>query len=151
MGIYDRDYMRDDYVPGNRRGKKPPQRRYGIGLPHVVIGLILLGIGALFVTSFRESGESGFFNDSEQAPVVRAEYPIDLNTATFEELLTVPQIGPATAEQIIKLRPFEKLDDLLEIYGIGEAKLKVFSRYLQVDPPRTPAQESTKPDSQNGQ
>lgn len=148
MGIYDRDYMRDDYVPGNRRGTKPPKRGSGIGFPHMVIGLVLLGMGALFVMSFRE-GNSGFSTDSE--PVVKVDYPLDLNTATFEELTTVPQIGPATADQIIKLRPFGKLEDLLEIYGIGEAKLKVFSQYLKVEPPQAPAKEPTETEAGSGQ
>jgi predicted DNA-binding helix-hairpin-helix protein len=70
-------------------------------------------------------------------------------TATFTELVTVPQIGPATAEQIISNRPFEKLEDLLKIYGAGEAKLKVFSRYLRIDRPLSPVEESDSVDPTN--
>lgn len=148
MGIYDRDYMRDDYDTGNRPGKKPPKRGSGIGFPRALIGLVVLGIGVLLVMSFRWS-DSGSSADSEL--VIEVEYPLDLNTATFEELMTVPQIGPDTAEQILNHRPFGKLEDLLEIYGIGEAKLKVFSQYLTVDPPQTPTNGSAESDSRSGQ
>ena len=79
----------------------------------------------------------------------RVSYPLDLNAASFEELMTVPQIGPATAEQIISNRPFGKLEDLLNIYGIGESKLKVFTQYLTINPPASPVNESGSGDSQN--
>jgi competence protein ComEA len=53
--------------------------------------------------------------------------PIDLNTATADELDTLPGIGPATAAAIIEHRerrgPFRAVDDLLDVPGIGDAKL----------------------------
>ena len=52
---------------------------------------------------------------------------VDLNTATAEELDKLPGIGPATAEAIIRHREthgrFRSVTDLLEVRGIGEAKL----------------------------
>ena len=127
MGIYDRDYMRHDYVPGNPHGNKPPTRRYRFSFPLVILVLVLLGIGAIFLSSLLTPGD-----ESELLSVPRPDYPIDLNSATFDELMTVPHIGPATAEQIVNNRPFKKLDDLLNIHGIGESKLKVFTQYLTI-------------------
>jgi competence protein ComEA len=53
--------------------------------------------------------------------------PVDLNTATLELLDTLPGVGPSTAQAIIDHRsangPFRSVDDLLEVRGIGEAKL----------------------------
>jgi competence protein ComEA len=53
--------------------------------------------------------------------------PVDLNTATLDQLDTLPGIGPSTAQSIIDHRtangPFRSVDDLLEVRGIGEAKL----------------------------
>lgn len=54
--------------------------------------------------------------------------PIDLNTATAEELDTLPGVGPSTAAAIIDHRessgPFRSVDALLDVRGIGEAKLE---------------------------
>ncbi|MFZ8757256.1 ComEA family DNA-binding protein [Microbacterium sp. HMH0099] len=52
---------------------------------------------------------------------------IDLNTATADQLDTLPRIGPAIAERIISWREengrFTSVDDLLSVPGIGEKML----------------------------
>jgi competence protein ComEA len=53
--------------------------------------------------------------------------PLDLNTATLEQLDELPGIGPATAKAILDEREkrggFRAVDDLLDVRGIGPAKL----------------------------
>lgn len=53
--------------------------------------------------------------------------PIDVNTAAPDELLGLPGVGPATAAAIVDERerngPFEVVDDLIRVRGIGPAKL----------------------------
>lgn len=53
--------------------------------------------------------------------------PVDLNTATAEQLDSLPGVGPATAQAILSHReqhgPFRSVEDLIEVRGIGEAKL----------------------------
>jgi hypothetical protein len=129
MGINDRDYMREGYVPANR-GKKPPKRRPRFSFPTAVLV-------AIFVVSLRTPADSASEQVQSVEPIKRVVYPLDLNTATPEELMTIPQIGPATAEQIINSRPFEKVEDLLTVYGIGEAKFNVLSQYLTITPPKS--------------
>jgi competence protein ComEA len=62
--------------------------------------------------------------------------PINLNTATSEELQLVPGIGPATADKILQMRKsygaFKSVDDLLAIRGIGAKRLEKMRKYLTV-------------------
>jgi competence protein ComEA len=54
--------------------------------------------------------------------------PVDLNTATLEQLDSLSGIGPATAKAIIdrrnELGRFRSVDDLLTVKGIGPTKLE---------------------------
>jgi competence protein ComEA len=53
--------------------------------------------------------------------------PLDLNTATLDQLDELPGVGPATAKAILAERErrgrFRSVDDLLDVRGIGPAKL----------------------------
>lgn len=53
---------------------------------------------------------------------------VDVNKATAEELIALPGIGPALADRIIEFRerngPFERIEELLKVQGIGEKSLE---------------------------
>jgi len=67
------------------------------------------------------------------------ERPVNLNTATSEQLQQVPGIGPATAGKILQMRktygPFKSVDDLLAIRGLGAKRLEKMRKYLTVGKP----------------
>ena len=73
--------------------------------------------------------------------------PVNLNTATSEELQLVPGIGPVTAEKILQMRKsygaFKSVDDLSAIRGIGPKRLEKMRKYLTVGK----AASATKPTS----
>ncbi len=62
--------------------------------------------------------------------------PVDLNTATTEQLDTLPGIGPVTAEAILAWRTengsFTAVSELLEVSGIGDATLAEIEPYVYV-------------------
>jgi len=53
-----------------------------------------------------------------------SEGQININTASLEELDEIVWVGPATAEKIIAGRDFDSVDELIEVSGIGEIKIK---------------------------
>lgn len=65
-------------------------------------------------------------NNSSNSPNDKSNDLININTATKEELDTLPGIGPATAEKILNYRQehgnFQSIEDLKNVKGIGEAK-----------------------------
>jgi comEA protein len=61
---------------------------------------------------------------------------ININTATRDELLKLPGIGPKTADDIIAARAnrggFKSVEDLKEIKGISDSKLGLLKEYLSI-------------------
>jgi competence protein ComEA len=62
---------------------------------------------------------------------------VNLNQATVQELETLPGVGAATAQAIVKARPFKSINDLTNVTGIGESKLATLRPHvtLQSAPP----------------
>jgi competence ComEA-like helix-hairpin-helix protein len=62
--------------------------------------------------------------------------PIDLNTATLEELQQLPSIGPQMAKEIVEFRmksgPFRRVEDLLAIKGITKQRLEKIRPYVKI-------------------
>jgi comEA protein len=75
--------------------------------------------------------------------------PININTATAEELQQVPGIGPVTADKILQMRKsygaFKSVDDLLAVKGLGKKRLEKMRKYLTVGKASAARQPSKSP------
>ena len=61
---------------------------------------------------------------SAGARALREGRPMDVNTASEEDLQLLPRIGPALAGRIVAHRPFATIDELTRVPGIGPRTLE---------------------------
>lgn len=94
-----------------------------------------------------ESGQRLFipFSSAEGTPLphatpelaVNPRNQMNINTATVVELEGLPGIGPSLAEKIIEYREihglFNSVDELLDVSGIGPAKLDQLRDLIRID------------------
>ena len=75
--------------------------------------------------------------ETEQASTTSPSFPINLNTATFEELLALPGIGDVRARSIIDYRsthgPFQSIEDIQAVEGIGPGIFEKVKELITVD------------------
>lgn len=107
--------------------------------------LAVVGTAAFTVPAFLEAerviyvekpGKTAKAVGGATTPSVPKE-KIPLNTATAEQLMTVPGIGEGYAARILEYRQqngrFQSVDELMNIKGVGEKRFAKWSPYLSVD------------------
>jgi competence ComEA-like helix-hairpin-helix protein len=65
--------------------------------------------------------------------------PVNPNTASIDQLISLPEVGPEMAQRIVAKRAekkFTKAEDLLDVKGIGPKTLAKMKPRLQFDEPK---------------
>lgn len=85
---------------------------------------------------------AAFVTDGQQIRIPFAGEPsvndgvVNINTASEEELCTIPGIGETRAKQILEYRsehgPFTSAEDLMNVPGIKEGTFNKISKYIKV-------------------
>ncbi len=80
-------------------------------------------------------GTAGAESQVKERPAV-----VDINVASAADLEKVPGIGQSLAKRIVEFRekngPYQSVDDLLKIQGIGEKSLAKFRDLLSASKPQ---------------
>ncbi len=99
----------------------------------VIVGLLLAG-GAPASAEPQDKPANG---KASAAPAP----PINLNTATVQQLESLPGVGPATAKRILEYRQkngsFKKAEELMNVKGIGEKSFLKLKPYVTVSVEKT--------------
>lgn len=80
---------------------------------------------------------------TERPPAANATMasPVNLNTATATQLESLPGIGARTAERIVEYRQknggFKKVEELMNVQGVGEKSFLKLKSLITVTPPKT--------------
>ena len=71
---------------------------------------------------------------AEAADGQRPSGVVNVNTASSEQLQMLPRVGPALAGRIIEFReangPFQAIDEILAVKGIGETSFEKLEPYI---------------------
>lgn len=98
------------------------------------VALMLL-VAVLAAAAFMRAQRA---SDGEAVIVERFKPPasalVDINSADAELLMTLPGVGEKIAQRIIDGRPYSSVDDLLDVYGIGEKTLAGLRDRVSVGP-----------------
>lgn len=97
--------------------------------------------GALAASTLTSYAQGAPAQSTKKTQPAAPASPVNLNTATSTELQALPGIGPALATRIMEYRQktggFKKIEDVMNVKGIGEKAFLKLKPLLTVTPPKT--------------
>ena len=134
MGIYDRDYMREDDPADWWKPGYSIKRWLTIGI--IVVSLLTSLFYFARNTGIIRPKRRPVLTVARATPIERhgkGSLRININTATIEELETLPGIGPARARLITANRPYQTVDDLAKLKNIGAKLVNDVRPFIKTD------------------
>ena len=97
----------------------------------------LLGIGILCYKSLRYRPEIEVISNQRIDEEAAESKIININTASTDDLIRLPGIGPAIAQAVIGYRnihgAFQDKEDIKNVSGIGQAKFDTIKEYIKTE------------------
>jgi len=105
----------------------------------MLIVLLLTGLASVVTAQTAAAPKSQKAKTAKT--VVGLAAPVNLNTATAAQLDGLPGVGAATAQRIVEYRqkngPFKKIEELMNVKGIGEKSFLKLKPLITVGGDRT--------------
>jgi competence ComEA-like helix-hairpin-helix protein len=99
----------------------------------VCLSLMLLGPAFAAQKPDKPPKEKPVSTDTEKA-AKKPDKPVDINNASEKELTMLPGVGPKIAKEIAAARPFQSVDDLKKVKGIGDKSFSAMKTYVVCNP-----------------
>ena len=99
-----------------------------------VFALVASGFLLTVCYWFYHGGHRGGLVEIDRADPLEADFLVDVNRATWPEIIQLPGLGEVLAQRVITEReqngPFRDVDDLVRVDGIGVKTLEKIRPYL---------------------
>jgi competence protein ComEA len=128
-------------MPPSNLNKQPPLWLLRRLDQAAVAGVALFALVAMGLFWLTHGGHRGRLIEIDRVDPLKVEFLVDLNKADWPELVALPEVGPTLAKRIVQHRqqygPFQSIDDLHRVRGIGPKTFERLKPYVRTITPET--------------